>query len=59
MGWIMKQIIEYFPKEFNNYHELFAGGLSVLFHLQNCNYFKEDTKIYVNDIMSTLINLYK
>ena len=59
---IIDKIIDEFPNEINNYHELFLGGGSVLLALlQNI----ENNKIKINgtinayDINETLINVYK
>jgi DNA adenine methylase len=59
---IIDTIIDNFPKEINNYHELFLGGGSVLIAvLQNIkeNKIKLNGTINVYDINETLINLYK
>jgi len=58
---IIKQVIESFPTEINNYHELFLGGGSVLLALlQNVeeNKIKVTGSINAYDINETLINLY-
>lgn len=54
---IMNQILPHFPNEFENYHEPFAGGLSVFAALYN------DTRLhgktcYLSDIMAPLMNVY-
>lgn len=54
---IMSKIIQYFPEEYGNYYEPFAGGLSVFMELCNKNKL-ENKSIYLSDIMSPLINLY-
>ena len=59
---IIKYIISKIPKEFNNYHEPFLGGGSVLLavlSLQKHNKIIIKNKIYAYDINSDLINLYK
>jgi len=58
---IIKQVIESFPTEINNYHELFLGGGSVLLALlQNVEEKKIKLTGSINayDINETLINLY-
>ncbi len=58
---IIDKIMENFPTEINNYHELFLGGGSVLLALLS---FQTDNKIKINgsinayDINETLINIY-
>jgi len=59
---IINEIMNKFPIEMNNYHELFLGGGSVLLALlslqkQNKIIIKE--KIYAYDINEILINVYK
>ena len=59
---IINKIINYIPKEFNNYHEPFLGGGSVLFavlSLQKINKIKINGKIYAYDLNENLINVYK
>lgn len=61
---IIDKVIENFPKEINNYHELFVGGGSVLLALlQNVKEkkitIKKNCKIYAYDLNETLINMYK
>jgi len=59
---IIDKIIESFPNEINNYHELFLGGGSVLLALlQNIeeNKIKLNGNINAYDINETLISLYK
>jgi DNA adenine methylase len=58
---IINKIIDKFPKEINNYHELFLGGGSVLIALLeniNNNNIKLNGNVYAYDINETLINLY-
>ena len=58
---IINTIIEKFPKEINNYHELFLGGGSVLLallSLQKQQKIKIKNKIYAYDINNALINVY-
>ena len=59
---IISDIISKFPKEINNYHELFLGGGSVLLavlSLQKQNKITIKNKIYAYDINKELINVYK
>jgi len=59
---IIDSVIEQFPTEIENYHELFLGGGSVLLALlQNVqeNKITIDGTINAYDINETLINLYK
>jgi DNA adenine methylase len=59
---IIDIVINNFPKEINNYHELFLGGGSVLLGLlQNIkeNRIRVSGTINAYDINETLINLYK
>ncbi len=59
---IIDKIIQKFPSECNNYHELFLGGGSVLFallSLQKHNKITIHNKIYAYDLNFDLINAYK
>jgi DNA adenine methylase len=59
---IIDNIINEFPKEMNNYRELFLGGGSVLFAvltLQKEGKIHIKNKIYAYDINNGLINVYK
>ena len=59
---IIQQIIDTFPNDINNYHELFLGGGSVLLALlEDIKNNKIDIKgnIYAYDLNETLINMYK
>ena len=59
---VINNILEKFPKEINNYHELFLGGGSVLLgllSLQKSNEINIKGNIYVYDINDGLINVYK
>lgn len=59
---IIDNIMDNFPKEMNNYHELFLGGGSVLFallSLERENKLKINGKVYAYDLNGSLINVYK
>ena len=59
---MIDKIMEKIPKEFNNYHELFIGGASVLLavlSLQKQNKINIRGKIYAYDINNILIHFYK
>lgn len=59
---IINDILEKFPKEMENYHELFLGGGSVLFallSLQKQNKIIIKNKIYAYDLNHRLIKTYK
>lgn len=59
---IITQVMEKFPKEINNYHELFLGGGSVLLallSLQKKGNIKITGKIYAYDVNPILIQVYK
>jgi DNA adenine methylase len=58
---IINTIINKFPNEINNYHELFLGSGCVLLALlsyQNNNIIKVNGKIHAYDINETLINFF-
>ena len=58
---IIDKIMDNFPTEINNYHELFLGGGSVLLallSLKNESNIKINGNIYAYDINETLINMY-
>lgn len=58
---IIKEVINKFPNEINNYYEAFIGGGSVfleLLKLIETDKIKINGKIYLNDLNSDLINLY-
>lgn len=54
---LLTQILPFFPKKFNNYHEPFLGGGAVFFELYSLGLLK-NKKIYLSDINSELINTY-
>ena len=51
-SWLLKEIEQFLPEKYNNYHEPFLGGGSVFFHLQPKN------TSYLSDSNSALINAY-
>jgi len=55
---IIDKLIEIFPKQINNYHEIFLGGGSVLLAVLQSN-IKIKGKIYAYDLNIALISLYK
>ena len=59
---IINDVIKKFPKQMNNYHELFLGGGSVLFALLTLEKNKKiqiTGNIYASDFNKTLISVYK
>ena len=54
---IINSVISKFPKEINNYHEIFLGGGSVLLAVLSSD-IKIKNKIYVYDLNKGLINCY-
>jgi DNA adenine methylase len=59
---ILSSLIEKFPKEMENYHEIFLGGGSVLFAvltLQKEGKIQIKNKIYASDVNKNLIEVYK
>ena len=59
---IIKDILQKFPIEIENYHEVFLGGGSVLLallSLQKAGKIQIKNKIYASDINETLIYLFK
>ena len=59
---ILDNVLSKIPKKFNNYHELFLGGGSVLMavlSLQKQGKIDIQGKIYAYDINETLIHVYK
>lgn len=55
---IMSQIIKFFPEKFGNYHEFFAGSLSVACELHNSDLLDKTKTLYFNDIVTSLITSY-
>ena len=53
---ILPYLLQYIPKNFNNYYEPFAGGLALLIELYNRGRIK---KAIISDINKDLINLYE
>lgn len=49
---LMKQLVNLFPKEINNFYEPFVGGGTVFLNIQAKKY-------YINDINKHLINIHK
>ena len=59
---LLKDILPLVPKEFDNYHEIFLGGGSVLFGILSLiseGKINMKGKIYAYDINSKLINVYE
>jgi DNA adenine methylase len=56
---ILEKTMDLFPKEMNNYHEIFLGGGSVLFALLENEDIKINGKAYAYDINEPLICMYK
>ncbi|KQR91518.1 hypothetical protein ASG01_14220 [Chryseobacterium sp. Leaf180] len=50
--WLTKRLIDFVPKSYNNYHEVFLGGGAVFFYLKPSNH------IFLNDLNAELINAY-
>jgi DNA adenine methylase len=59
---IIQKVISKFPKQINNYHEIFLGGGSVLFALLNninTGSITVSGKVYAYDYNNVLIHVYK
>jgi len=56
---ILDTVIETFPREIENYHELFVGGGSVLFGLLTSKDITVKGKVYAYDKNQKLINMYR
>lgn len=54
------EITSYFPEDFNNYYEPFAGSLAMGSNIfEKYNFFIPDKKYYFNDINESLYNFYR
>jgi len=56
---ILDKVLETFPREIENYHELFVGGGSVLFGLLESKDITVKGRVYVYDKNQKLINMYR
>ena len=56
---ILDTVLESFPREIENYHELFVGGGSVLFGLLASKDITVKGKVYAYDKNQKLINMYR
>lgn len=59
---ILEKILEHFPTNMDNYHEIFLGGGSVLLavlSLQKKGYFNIKGQLYAYDLNPDLINVYQ
>ena len=56
---ILDKVLESFPREMENYHELFVGGGSVLFGLLESKDITVKGKVYAYDKNQKLINMYR
>lgn len=55
---IMDTLISHFPSQFENYHEPFLGGASVVMEMSKRGLLK-NKQVYVSDLMEPLVNLYQ
>ncbi|MDA3853157.1 MAG: Dam family site-specific DNA-(adenine-N6)-methyltransferase [Bacteroidales bacterium] len=55
--WLTKKIVDYLPKEINNYHEPFLGGGAIFIHLKSHQLI--NGKSYLSDANKELINSYQ
>lgn len=55
--WLVKQMDDFLPLDFNNYHEPFLGGASIFLSLKNSGKIKQHS--YLSDFNDDLINAYK
>jgi len=51
-NWFLKYLPKFLPEKFNNYHEIFLGGGSVFFSMNN------NGKYYLSDLNCELIDTY-
>ena len=56
---ILDKVLKTFPREIENYHELFVGGGSVLFGLLESKDITVKGKVYAYDKNQKLINMYR
>mgnify|MGYP001493123782 FL=1 len=56
---ILDKVLETFPREIENYHELFVGGGSVLFGLLESKDITVKGRVYAYDKNQKLINMYR
>ena len=56
---ILDKVLESFPHEIENYHELFVGGGSVLFGILESQDITVKGKVYAYDKNQKLINMYR
>ena len=54
--WLTKNIVDYLPAEFNNYHEPFIGGGSIFLHLKSNKIIKN--RSFISDYNDDLVNTY-
>jgi len=55
--WLIKNINQFLPQEFNNYHEPFLGGASIFIYLKSNKLI--EGRSYLSDYNRELINSYK
>ena len=55
--WLIKNLDNFLPEKFNNYHEPFLGGGAIFFHLKSNNLIEGDS--FLSDLNEELINAYK
>jgi DNA adenine methylase len=54
--WLTKNIVDYLPAEFNNYHEPFIGGGSIFLYLKSNDIIKH--RSFISDYNNELVNTY-